>query len=239
LRVCPGFTERCYDADPDNKTSRFAGTSWRIGPSDGLDRRPLLTMEDSRCGQEQDARQPEWAGAGDGRVGAPLAAGRAVPLDAQRDEPAAGSNEKRIRRGGQTRSCIWASSASWVLVDHKARRRPGRNQPSRRCVGNRASPRAVASIAMTRVTADIHLRHARIRDASFTGATPSESFDGIDVRIVESSDKDAARIGANDIGLQVRNNRPDDSRDARESRCTIFNTPRRAVAELLIDLLVL
>ena len=42
--------------------------------------------------------------------------------------------------GGQTRSCIWASCASWVLVDHKARRRPGRNQPSRRCVGNRTRP---------------------------------------------------------------------------------------------------
>jgi hypothetical protein len=49
------------------------------------------------------------------------------------------SNEKRIRLGGHTRSCISASCASWVLVDHKARRRPGRKQPSRRSVDNRPS----------------------------------------------------------------------------------------------------
>ena len=60
------------------------------------------------------------------------------------------SNEKRIRFGGQTRSCIWASCASWVLVDHKARRRPGRNQPSRRCVGNRTRPASPSSSHGTR-----------------------------------------------------------------------------------------
>ena len=60
------------------------------------------------------------------------------------------SNEKRIRFGGQTRSCIWASCTSWVLVDHKARRRPGRNQPSRRCVGNRTRPASPSSSHGTR-----------------------------------------------------------------------------------------
>ena len=60
------------------------------------------------------------------------------------------SNEKRIRFGGQTRSCIWASCTSWVLVGHKARRRPGRNQPSRRCVGNRTRPASPSSSHGTR-----------------------------------------------------------------------------------------
>ena len=66
---------------------------------------------------------------------------RAHPLEDQRDKPAARLERETHPPGGQTRSCIWASCASWVLVDHKARRRPGRDQPSRRCVGNRARPR--------------------------------------------------------------------------------------------------
>jgi hypothetical protein len=43
------------------------------------------------------------------------------------------SNENRIRRGGYVALGIRAS-VRLVLVDHKPPRRPGQNQPSRRCV---------------------------------------------------------------------------------------------------------
>jgi hypothetical protein len=55
------------------------------------------------------------------------------------------SNENRIRRGGHPDSGIRASFASWGVSNPKARGRPGRNQPSRRCVVSPASGAGRAS----------------------------------------------------------------------------------------------
>ena len=61
--------------------------------------------------------------------------------------------------------------ASWVLVDHKARRRPGRNQPSRRCVVSPARARlALAACAGRRASgARRRTRRARRRGSRRRG----------------------------------------------------------------------
>ena len=80
----------------------------------------------------------------------------------------------RARLKRETHPLRWAHRAThpgllheWVLVDHKARRRPGRNQPSRRCVvtpaRRRAGPRAPRSRTSCRGCLDVDEQRVPVR----------------------------------------------------------------------------